>query len=128
MRAAILDTFGDADVLKIADIPQPEAKSGEVLIRVHASSINPVDLGVRAGKILPAEPDLFPMILGWDAAGVIDALGPDTEGFNIGDRVMAISQQPGSKVGTHADLALYLPTRLLRSPTLYRLQRRPHCR
>lgn len=109
MKAAILSSFGGADVLRITDRPRPIPKSGEVLIRVQASSVNPVDLGVRSGKILPLEPDLFPMILGWDAAGTIEALDPEAKGFNIGDRVMAISQQPGARVGTHAEFVA-LPT------------------
>lgn len=103
MKAAILNTYGEPDVLKITDLPRPEAKQGEILISVHASSVNPVDLGVRSGIILPNEANLFPMVLGWDAAGIVDALGPDTDGFKIGDHVMAISPQPGSMVGTHAD-------------------------
>lgn len=103
MKAAILRTYGGADVFEMADLPRPEPKSGEVLIRVHASSVNPVDVGVRSGKILPNEPALFPMILGWDAAGTVEALGRETQGFEVGDRVMAISEQPSSMIGTHAE-------------------------
>lgn len=103
MKAAIIETFGGTDVLRMADLPRPEPKPGEVLIRVHASSVNPVDAGVRSGKILPDDPASFPMILGWDAAGTVEALGPETDGLVPGDRVMAISPQPGSMVGTHAE-------------------------
>lgn len=105
MKAAIIESFGDADVFRMADLPRPEPKPGEVLLRIHASSVNPVDAGVRSGTILPDDPALFPMILGWDAAGTVEALGPETEGFAPDDRVMAMSPQPGSMVGTHAEFA-----------------------
>ncbi|WP_417713825.1 NADP-dependent oxidoreductase [Pseudophaeobacter arcticus] len=103
MKAAIIETFGGPDVFRMADLPRPEPKPGELLIRVSASSVNPVDAGVRSGKILPGDPAHFPMILGWDAAGTVEALGPETQGFAPGDRVMAISPQPGTLVGTHAE-------------------------
>ncbi|MEP3345873.1 MAG: NADP-dependent oxidoreductase [Litoreibacter sp.] len=103
MKTVILNTYGPASVLVIADMPNPKPKPGEVLIRVQASSVNPVDLGVRSGNILPAEKGFFPMTLGWDAAGIIEKLGAGTEGFKVGDHVMAISPQPGTQVGTHAE-------------------------
>jgi len=103
MKAAIIEAFGGPDVLRMADLPRPEPKPGELLIRVSASSVNPVDAGVRSGKILPDDPARFPMVLGWDAAGTVEALGPETHGFAPGDRVMAISPQPGALVGTHAE-------------------------
>ncbi|WP_044008698.1 NADP-dependent oxidoreductase [Leisingera methylohalidivorans] len=114
MKAAIIETFGGADVFRIADLQRPEPKSGEVLIRVHASSANPVDAGVRSGKFLPDDPAHFPMVLGWDAAGTVEALGPDTEGFAPGDRVMAMSPQPGSLVGTHAEFAALAASQVVR--------------
>ncbi|WP_037254119.1 NADP-dependent oxidoreductase [Roseobacter sp. SK209-2-6] len=105
MKAAIIESFGGAGVFRSAELPRPKPKPGELLIRIRASSVNPVDAGVRAGKILPDDPGNFPMILGWDAAGTVEALGPETDGFACGDRVMAISPQPGSLVGTHAEFA-----------------------
>lgn len=103
MKAAIIETFGGVDVFRITELPRPEPKPGELLIRVHASSVNPVDSGVRSGRILPEDTARFPMILGWDAAGTVEALGAETKGFSPGDRVMAMSPQPGSLVGTHAE-------------------------
>ncbi|KIC27114.1 NADP-dependent oxidoreductase [Leisingera sp. ANG-M6] len=103
MKAAVIESFGGVEVFRIAEQPHPEPKPGEVLIRVHASSVNPVDAGVRSGRILPYDPAQFPMILGWDAAGTVETLGPETEGFAPGDRVMVLSPQPGSLVGTHAE-------------------------
>ncbi|MFW8635459.1 NADP-dependent oxidoreductase [Cribrihabitans pelagius] len=114
MKAAIIETYGGTDVFRMADLPRPEPRPGEVLIRVRASSVNPVDAGVRSGKILPDNPAQFPMILGWDAAGTVEALGPETEGFARGDRVMAISPQPGSLVGTHAEFAALPATQVVK--------------
>ncbi|MDC0657765.1 alcohol dehydrogenase catalytic domain-containing protein [Leisingera sp. SS27] len=104
MKAAIIERFGKANVFPIGQLPRPVPKPGELLIRVHASSVNPVDSGVRSGKILPGDPAHFPMLLGWDAAGTVEALGANTNGLAPGDRVMAISPQRGSPVGTHTEL------------------------
>ncbi|ATG36753.1 putative alcohol dehydrogenase [Phaeobacter piscinae] len=105
MKAAIIETYGGPDHFRMAELPRPEPKPGELLIRIQTSSVNPVDVGVRAGNILPDEAANFPMILGWDAAGTVEALGPEIDDFAPGDRVMAISPQPGSLVGTHAQFA-----------------------
>jgi NADPH2:quinone reductase len=75
-RAAVLDRFGDPDVLRVAAVPLPPPGPGDVRLRVLATALNPVDLHTRAGMIIGATyPDLaprFPMVLGWDAAGVVE--------------------------------------------------------
>lgn len=81
MKAAIIETFGDVNVFRMTELPRPDPKSGELLIRIHASSVNPVDVGVRSGQILPNDTAHFPMVLGWDAAGTVEALGSETDGF-----------------------------------------------
>ncbi|UWQ80258.1 NADP-dependent oxidoreductase [Leisingera sp. S132] len=116
MKAAIIESFGEADVFRIGELPCPEPKPVELLIRIHASSVNPVDAGVRSGKILQGDPAHFPMILGWDAAGTVEALGPETDGFAHGDRVMAISPQPGTLVGTHAEFAALPASQVVKIP------------
>jgi NADPH2:quinone reductase len=68
--------------------------------------VNPIDAGVRAGKVLPDEPDRFPMVLGWDGAGVVEAVGAGTTDLVVGQRVMAMSRQPATGVGLHAELAV----------------------
>ena len=89
MNAVRAHTWGAPEVLTFELAPRPEPAAGEVLIRVHAASINPVDCKTRSGggfaKRLGEEP--FPVILGWDVAGVVDRLGPEAHGFSVGDRV-----------------------------------------
>ena len=88
MQAARIHRFGGPEVIRIEDLPDPEAKSGEVRIRVHAASVNPVDYKIRQGGFLPE--DKLPMTLGRDIAGIIDQVGPDASGFSQGDAVFAM--------------------------------------
>ena len=105
MRALLFNRYGAPDVLELAELPTPEAKAGEVLVRLHFSAVNPVDAGVRAGRILPDEPERFPMMLGWDGAGLVEAVERDVTGLRPGDRVMAISAPLASGIGLHAEYA-----------------------
>jgi NADPH2:quinone reductase len=94
MRAVGFTEFGDPSVLHIVTVPKPSPGSGQVLVKVAAATVNPTDLGFRAGgRALPpgVEP---PYIAGMDLAGVIDAVGLDVTGpdgtrWQVGDRVMA---------------------------------------
>ena len=87
MKAAVIYEFGGPEVLKYADYPDPVVGAGEVLVRVAAASINPVDTFERAGKDWGSIQ--FPVVLGWDVAGTILGLGPGIKGFSVGDRVLA---------------------------------------
>ena len=85
MRAIRVDHFGGPEVLALVEAELPEAAPGEVLVRVAAAGVNPVDWAVRSG----AAGDRFgspPYIPGWDIAGVIEAAGPGTGSFAPGDR------------------------------------------
>lgn len=85
MKAAVFSDFGDESVLQIRELPTPEPGAGQVLIRVHAVGVNHVDLDIRSGvSRLPIE---FPHILGIELAGEIAAIGPDVQGWSVGDRV-----------------------------------------
>lgn len=96
MNAVRTHSWGAPEVLTYELAPRPAAEAGEVLIRVHAASINPVDCKTRSGggfaKRLGNEP--FPVILGWDVAGVVEALGPESTGFSIGDAVYGCIRFP----------------------------------
>mgnify|MGYP000551384883 FL=1 len=87
MKAIRYHEHGDADVLTVDDVPTPDPGSGEVLVRVHAASVNPIDTYVREGGVEPA--DGLPHIGGADAAGVVEAVGDGVDGFAVGDRVFA---------------------------------------
>lgn len=105
MKALLLNRYGSPDVLELGALPAPTAKPGEVLVRLAHSGVNPIDLGVRDGRVLPDKPGRFPMVLGWDGAGYVEALGEGVEGFETGQRVMVISKQPSSGIGLHAGYA-----------------------
>ena len=104
MRAAVIDRFGGAEELQLRDMPKPVPGEGQILVRVCASNVNPIDWKMREGQMAARYGDEFPMILGWDCAGVVEQLGPDVSDFAVGDAIMARSD-----VGTgrcYADFAV----------------------
>jgi NADPH:quinone reductase-like Zn-dependent oxidoreductase len=86
MKAVRFHEFGKADVLVYEDAPKPEAKAGEVLVRIHAAGVNPVDWKARAGGLKSLNPTL-PQIPGFDVAGVVESVGADVKRFKKGDEV-----------------------------------------
>jgi NADPH2:quinone reductase len=84
MKAIRVHTFGDPGVLKLEETPDPEPGPGQVLVRVKAVGVNPVETYIRAGKYGSKE---FPYTPGNDAAGTIEAIGPGIERVKVGDRV-----------------------------------------
>ncbi len=89
MKAIRLHEFGGPDVLKYEDAPKPEPGPGEVLIRVRAVSVNPADWKIREGYFEAQIPHKLPLILGLDAAGTVEAVGPNVTDFQPGDEVYA---------------------------------------
>jgi NADPH:quinone reductase-like Zn-dependent oxidoreductase len=93
MKAVRIHNYGGLDVLKYEDAPRPQPGAGEVLIRVEATSVNPIDWKVRAGYMKDFIPHSFPLILGWDVSGVIEEVGsnPAAAGrFKKGDEVYTL--------------------------------------
>lgn len=86
MKAQIISSFGDCSIFETVDIPVPMIKPDSVLIRVLATSVNPVDCKVRSGKYGHIAPE-FPAILHSDVAGIIEAVGSEVDDFSIGDEV-----------------------------------------
>lgn len=89
MKAVRIHAYGGVDVLTYEDAPRPEPSEGEVLIRIHATTVNPFDVGVRAGYMSSYLNHTLPLILGTDAAGVVEELGPGVSEFQRGDTVYA---------------------------------------
>ncbi len=100
MKAVIFDKFGDANVLHYTEVPRPEPGPGQVRVRLHAASLNHLDLFVRSGEREKNIP--LPHILGCDGAGIVDETGEGVTSFVPGDRV-AIS--PGISCGTCSSCA-----------------------
>jgi NADPH:quinone reductase-like Zn-dependent oxidoreductase len=92
MKAIVVHQFGGPDVLKYEDAPRPQPKQGEILVRVVAAGVNPVDTYVTAGKFGNAA---LPLIPGRDVAGTVEELGPGVTKFKKGDAVYAYSRNGG---------------------------------
>jgi NADPH:quinone reductase-like Zn-dependent oxidoreductase len=104
VRGVAYDEFGDLDVLRLRDdLPEPPVGPDTVLVRVHAAGINPVDLGIRAGRLAGAFPHHFPIIPGWDVAGVVETAGPAVVDFAPGDEVYGYVRRDDVQWGTMAE-------------------------
>lgn len=103
MHAMTYDRFGDDDELRMVERPTPKVGPGEVRIRVTRASVNPVDWKVMSGGLDPLMDSRFPVVPGWDVAGVVDAVGPDTPEFAPGDRVAAYARKQVVSGGTFAE-------------------------
>lgn len=106
MKAMLLKSFGGPESFELADVPKPVPQAGQVLVRVHATSINPLDYQVRRGDY----PDMVPLpaITGHDVSGVIEAVGPGVTAFVPGDEVWYTPQifdGPGSYAEYHVEAA-----------------------
>ena len=86
MRAAVIHSFGGPEVLQIADRPEPVLRDTDVLVQVHATSVNPVDTKVRASS---SAPRALPLILGYDVSGVVVRCGPRATQWKAGDELFA---------------------------------------
>jgi NADPH:quinone reductase-like Zn-dependent oxidoreductase len=101
MQAVVLQSFGEPMVL--ADVARPSAGPGQVLVRIKASGVNPLDTKIAAGKADHAR-TVLPAILGIDMAGVVEAVGPGVAGFQVGDEVYGMT---GGIAGVQGSLAEY---------------------
>lgn len=103
MKAWLIEKFGGADVMQIAEIAKPVPTANEVLVKIAYTSANPVDWKIREGKVKEAIPHHFPIILGWDVAGVVQEVGAAVTDFKSGDRVFAYARKPTVQWGTYAE-------------------------
>lgn len=101
MKAAFLNNTGAADVLQYGDLPTPAPQAGEILIRVTAAALNPIDAYIRAGIVAMKLP--LPFITGSDAAGTIAAVGAGVKRFKVGERVWASNQGLLGRQGSCAE-------------------------
>ncbi len=91
MKAIVVHEYGGPEVLRFEDYPDPVAGVGEVLVRVAAASVNPIDCKRRAGLTQDFYPMHFPSLIGIDFAGTVIKIGPGADGFAIGDNVFAMA-------------------------------------
>ena len=90
MRAVRFHSYGAPDVLVIEDAPEPHASEGSIRIKVHATSVNPIDVILRAGHLEQFLPMTLPAIPGRDAVGVVDEVGPGVTDAHVGDVVFGL--------------------------------------
>jgi NADPH:quinone reductase-like Zn-dependent oxidoreductase len=104
MRAVTYPAYSsDLDTLTVSDVPEPKLGPGSVLIEVRAAGVNPVDWKLMAGGLDAMMDAIFPVIPGWDVAGVVVALGPDVPEFAVGDEVIAYARKDVVHGGTFAE-------------------------
>jgi NADPH2:quinone reductase len=101
MKAVRIHQFGSPDQLVVEELPLPAPGPGELLIKIAASGINPIDLKVRRGELAAMLADALPMGLGWDVAGTVASLGAGVTGFREGDAVFAKLDM--LQAGAHAE-------------------------
>jgi 2-desacetyl-2-hydroxyethyl bacteriochlorophyllide A dehydrogenase len=101
MKAIVIEEYGDKNVLVEKDIETPKISENQVLVEVYATSINPIDWKVREGYLKEMLPFEFPIILGWDAAGVVVEAGSNVTNFKVGDRVF--TRPATTNRGTYAE-------------------------
>ncbi|MBD2481164.1 NAD(P)-dependent alcohol dehydrogenase [Planktothrix sp. FACHB-1365] len=87
MKAIVIDQYGSPDVLRYQDIPTPTIKPDQVLVKIHASSINPVDWKIRQGLLQPLSGYNFPKVLGCDLSGEVVEVGEKATSWRVGDQV-----------------------------------------
>ncbi|RSL31703.1 NADP-dependent oxidoreductase [Salibacterium salarium] len=101
MKAVVIDQYGGQDELKEREVNQPSISDDQVLVEIHATSINPIDWKVRAGYLQEILSFDFPVTLGWDAAGVVVKTGKDVTEYKVGDAVFA--RPATTREGTYAE-------------------------
>src|SRR6202142_3063228 len=94
MKAVVVHQYGGPEVLKYEDYPDPVPGPGDVLVRVAATSVNPIDYKRRAGLTKDFYPMQFPSLIGVDIAGTVVKVGPGVGGFSVGDQVFALAHNP----------------------------------
>jgi NADPH:quinone reductase-like Zn-dependent oxidoreductase len=110
-QAVRISQYGDPDVLEVVDVPDPQPGPGRVRLRVRAAGVNPADTKLRRGLWSGGKPLAEPRGLGFDVAGVVDALGEGVTGLAIGDEVFGASAGPA-----YGELALADPAKVFAKP------------
>src|SRR5947208_13398358 len=110
MKAVVVHQYGGPEVLKFEEYPDPVPGPGEVLVRVAATSVNPIDYKRRAGLTKDFYPLKFPGLIGVDIAGTVVQIGSGAEGFSVGDQVFAIADN------TYAELCVVKAATLAKVP------------
>src|SRR6516225_6587182 len=115
MKAAYIETTGAPDIIRYGDLPKPTPRPGEVLVRVGAVAVNPIDTYIRAGMV--AMPLPKPYVIGCDLAGTVEAVGQGGGRFRPTERVWGSNQGLLGRQGTFAEYATVAEEWLYPTPT-----------
>ncbi|MCG6494422.1 NADP-dependent oxidoreductase [Kitasatospora sp. A2-31] len=116
MKAITYRSYGGPDVLEYGDVPEPKLGPDSVLVRVAAASVNPVDWKIQAGYLDGVLDVVFPVIPGWDVAGVVEQVGVGVTEFAPGDEVMGYVREDMVRRGTFAEYVAAPVRTLARKP------------
>ena len=117
MRAVTYDSYAeDNSRLTVGAVAEPKLGPSQVLIEVRGAGVNPVDWKIMRGGLDGMMDTVFPVIPGWDVAGVVRALGPDVPEFSVGDEVMAYARKDVVHAGTFAELVAVAAVVVARKP------------
>jgi NADPH:quinone reductase-like Zn-dependent oxidoreductase len=114
MKAVRLHDYGGPEVLRYEDAPKPEPGAGEVLVRVHAAGINPVDWKIRQGYLKAVRQYPMPLIVGWDFSGVVESVGAGVTQWKPGDEVYG--RPDLARSGTYAECFVVRESEIQRKP------------
>ena len=106
MKAICIHGYGGPEVLQLEDIPRPSPGPGELLVKVYAASVNPVDWNVRQGHMQQFLPLKLPAVLGWDLSGKVEAVGTGVGKFKMGDEVYAGLPLAPDRNGSYAEYTI----------------------
>src|SRR3984893_11944766 len=116
MKAALYHSFGGPEVLEVVEVPEPKMFADQVRIRIKAAALNPADLGFQAGAVDALVDSFFPVIPGWDVAGIVAETGTGTTGFKPGDEVIGFVRGVIQRSASSADRSAPEPRQLARNP------------
>jgi NADPH2:quinone reductase len=116
MKAVIVDEYGGPEVLKLREVAEPEIADDQVLVKVRAAGVNPVDWKIREGYVAEVFACQLPLIPGWDMAGIVERVGEKVQRFKPGDEVYAYSRLELVQFGTYAEYSPAYEHMLARKP------------
>jgi NADPH:quinone reductase-like Zn-dependent oxidoreductase len=116
MKGVSYSRFGGSEVLEYGDLPEPKMSQNDVIVRMRAAAINPADIALQAGLGVSLMETWFPVVPGWDLAGIVERVGAGVVEFQPGDEVVAYTHQEILHSGAYAELVSVPVERLWRKP------------
>lgn len=104
LQAIVLNRYGGPEVLEQLELPTPKIGLDGILVRTRTAGVNPVDWKIREGYLDGAFPSHFPLVPGWDVAGVVEVVGPAVNAFAVGDEVLGYVRRDHIQHGAYAEL------------------------